>query len=85
MNGWPGSGESHSLSHSRLRSLPVCIHRFVAEARIAIPQDDGTQGGPGLRSSVEESEMNVNTWPYAAKGVRGLRVTTMSEEETVCR
>ena len=80
-----GGGESHSLSHSRSRSLPVCVHGFVVEARIAIPRDDGTQGGPGLRSSVEESEMNVNTWPYVAKGVRGLCATTMSEEETACR
>ena len=85
MNGWPGGGESHSLSHSRSCSLPVCIHGFAAEARIAIPRDDGTQGGPGLRSSVEESEMNVNTWLYVAKGVRGLHATTMSEEETACR
>ena len=27
---------------------------FVAEARITIPRDDGTRGGPGL-SSVEQS------------------------------
>ena len=29
--------------------------------------------------------MNVNTWPYVVKGVRGPRATTMSEEETACR